>query len=117
MSPRLTRPSLPSLVGSVVVSLLVWVTVGVWAASAAVVLLVWDQLSAPGREVLANAALGLVILIPVVWLLGSTLPLSPPSPRLQDNVAAHQLGGLAIWMLCVAAWRDISPLERAQHDL
>lgn len=78
-------------------------------------LLLWDLVAGPSRKVLATASVVLLFALPLVWLFGSSLPLSPPSPRLQDNVAAHQLGGLAIWLLFVAAWRDVSPLERSQR--
>lgn len=114
MTASMTRTSLRPLLGSLAVTLLVWATVGPWAAIGAAVLLVWDVWAAPSRKVLTTATVALLVALPVVWLLGSSLPLSPPTPRLQDNVAAHQLGGLAIWMLAVAVWRDISPLERSR---
>lgn len=115
MSATKRRASVGSVLGGVVVTLLVWLTVGKWAAVAAAVLLLWDVVAAPSRKVLATASVALLVALPLVWLLGSSLPLSTPSLRLQDNVAAHQLGGLAIWMLFVAAWRDVSPLERSQR--
>lgn len=116
MRPALTRQNMSKAVILSTICLLVLVTVGVWAAVGAAMLLVWDRLLAPGRKILATATVGLLVALPFVWLVGSGLPLSPPSPRLQDNVAAHQLGGLAIWMLCVAAWLDTSPLLKGPND-
>lgn len=110
------RLPLRALLLGVVVSLLVWVTVGAWAALGAAVLLVGNLLVSPSRRILATSAVMMFVALPLVWLLGSTLPLSPPSPRLQDNVAAHQLGGLALWMLFVASVHDVSFLKGSDDD-
>ncbi|WP_353953642.1 hypothetical protein V6K52_09605 [Knoellia sp. S7-12] len=110
-----SRPRLRTALGCAAITVLVWATVGGWAALGAGALLVYDRVFAPDRRFLATATVILLMAIPVVWLLGSSIPLDSPSTRLQDNTAAHQLGGLAIWMLCVAAWLDISPLEREQR--
>lgn len=86
-------------VGSVVG---VWASVGAGAALVAAMLaaleLVW-----PGRRILATAALIALILVPLVWFAGSDLPLSPPAPRIQDNALAHHVGGLAVWLMFLAA--------------
>ncbi|EAP99252.1 hypothetical protein JNB_03750 [Janibacter sp. HTCC2649] len=103
------------VLGAGILACLVWLTVGIWAALGAVLLLVWDRWISPGRKVLANATVVLFVAIPVVWLLGTGVALNLPSQRLQDNVAAHQLGGLAMWMLCVAVLLDLKPRERAQR--
>ncbi|GGB67657.1 hypothetical protein N798_14510 [Knoellia flava TL1] len=89
----------------------VWATVGWVAAVAAVLLLVADRLVWPGRRILATAAAALVVAVPVVWFLGSSLPLFPPSVRLNDNLLAHQLGGLAVWTLFLAACVEVVPRE------
>ena len=89
----------------------VWATVGWVAAATAVLLLVADRLVWPGRRVLATAAAVLVVAVPVVWFLGSSLPLFPPSTRLNDNLLAHQLGGLAVWTFFLAACVEVVPRE------
>jgi len=85
----------------------VWATVGWVAAATAVLLLVADRLLWPGRRVLSTAALVLLAAVPVAWFLGSSLPLFPPSTRLNDNLVAHHLGGLAVWTLFLAACVEV----------
>ncbi|MEO7268146.1 MAG: hypothetical protein ABIW49_02940 [Knoellia sp.] len=111
-------PALPGArpaLASGLVTLLVWATVGSWAALGALLLLVANWVAGPDRKVAATATVALFVALPFAWLAGSGLPFSPPAPRLQDNTSAHQLGGLAIWMLCVAVWLDISR-RRELHD-
>ena len=100
----------------VALSVLVWLTVGPWAAAGALVLLVADWVLTPAHKVLASAAVALFAAIPLVWLLGSTLPLASPVPRIQDNPAAHQLGGLAVWTLAFAAAVDYLPKKKDTHE-
>lgn len=89
----------------------VWATVD-WAPALVVLgLLVGDRLLRPDEHVLATAAVVLIVAVPVVWFLGSTLPLSPPSARLNDNVLAHQVGGLAVWTLFLAACAEVFSRE------
>lgn len=88
---------------------LVLLTVGAWAALGAALVLAADAFLPRERRVLGTAAVVLFAAIPLVWLLGSTLPLAPPVPRIQDNWVAHQLGGLAVWTLVCAAAADHLP--------
>lgn len=114
-----TLPALPgaiSVLASGLVTLLVWATVGSWAALGALLLLVANWVAGPDRQVVATATVALFVALPCAWLAGSGLPLSPPAPRLQDNTTAHQLGGLAVWMLCVAVWLDVSGRRGLDDD-
>lgn len=103
MSNRLTSMSIASIAVRALLVILVLLTVGTWAAGGAAVLLGADMVIHPRRSLLGNAAVLLFAAIPLVWLLGSTLPLAAPVPRIQDNGLAHQLGGLAAWTLVFAA--------------
>lgn len=94
----------------------VWVTVGPLAAAVVAGLLVIHRLLLPGRRVLATAALIGFVLIPVVWFVGSGLPLSPPAPRIQDNVLAHQVGGLAVWFLFIAVMDETRASRQQRPD-
>ena len=89
----------------------VWVTVGWLPALVTLVLIVGEQLIMPNRHVLSTAAVAFLVLVPIAWFLGSSLPLSPPSLRLNDNLVAHQLGGLAIWTLFLAACVEVRNRE------
>lgn len=94
----------------------VWVTVG-WVPSLLMVgILLSQRFVLPDRPVVASAAVVGLIALPIVWLVGSSLPLTPAVPRIRDNTWAHQVGGLAVWLLFLAAWRDrhASP-PRADH--
>lgn len=104
--PSRWEPALWLLAGAAV-----WSTVGWVAAVAAVLLLVADRLLWPGRRILATAAVGVLVAVPVAWFLGSSLPLFPPSTRLNDNLVAHHLGGLAVWTLFLAACVEVVPRE------
>lgn len=95
----------------VVAAMAVWVTVGWIPALVALVLLGGDRVLWPGRRVLATAAVVLVAAVPLAWFLGSSLPLYPPSTRLNDNLLAHQVGGLAIWVMFLAAVVEVRPRE------
>lgn len=94
-----------------VAALAVWATVGSVPAIVALLLIVGERVVRPDGHVLATAAVVLLALVPVAWFLGSSLPLFPPSLRLNDNLVAHQLGGLAIWTLFLAACVEIHPRE------
>lgn len=89
----------------------VWFTVGWIPALLALALLVADRVVRPGSHVLATAGVVLLVCLPLVWFLGSSLPLYPPAPRLNDNLLAHQLGGLALWTLFLAACVEVVPRE------
>lgn len=90
----------------------VWATVGWMAALMALLLLVLDRAVWPDRRVLPTAAVVLLVAVPFAWFLGSSLPLFPPSPRLNDNLLAHHVGGLAIWVLFLAAVVDVLSARR-----
>lgn len=89
----------------------VWFTVGWIPALVTLALLAAERVVRPGSHVLATAAVVLLVCLPVVWFLGSALPLYPPAPRLNDNLLAHQLGGLALWTLFLAACVEVLPRE------
>lgn len=89
----------------------VWFTVGWLPALVVVALLVIERVVRPGTHVLANSGVALLVLVPIAWFLGSSLPLFPPATRLNDNLLAHQLGGLAIWILFLAACVEVRPRE------
>ncbi|GAA4121509.1 hypothetical protein GCM10022415_24370 [Knoellia locipacati] len=89
----------------------VWATVGWVAAVVALLLLVGERVVRPGGRVLATAAVVLLVAVPVAWFLGSSLPLYPPATRLNDNLVAHHIGGLAIWVHFLAACVEVRPGE------
>ena len=89
----------------------VWVTGGWVAALVALLLLIGERVLRPGGRVLATAAVVLLVAVPVAWFLGSSLPLFPPSSRLNDNLFAHHLGGLAVWTLFLAACVEVRSPE------
>lgn len=93
----------------------VWATVGLSPALAVVALLV-ARAAAPGRRVMSTAAVALMALVPLAWFAGSTLPLWPPVTRLSDNVVSHQLGGLAVWVVFLAACLETGGEDRREND-
>lgn len=95
----------------VVATAAVWFTVGWLPAVVALLLIVGERLVRPHDHILATAAVVFLVLVPIAWFLGSSLPLFPPSLRLNDNLIAHQLGGLAIWTLFLAACVEVRPRE------
>lgn len=95
----------------IVASVAVWVTVGWLPAIVTLLLIVGERLLRPDDHVLASAAVVFLVLVPIAWFLGSSLPLFPPSLRLSDNLVAHQVGGLAIWTLFLAACVEVRPRE------
>lgn len=97
------------LIGIAVLAVLA--TVGVPAAAAVGVLLALDQYWGGRRHVLADAAIAGLCLLPVVWFLGSSEPLFPPAPRIQDNPFAHQLGGAVLWLMALAVLTDLRRSE------
>lgn len=95
----------------VLASAAVWFTVGWLPAIVTLLLLIGERMLRPDDHVLATAAVVLLVLVPITWFLGSSLPLFPPSLRLNDNLVAHQVGGLAIWTLFLAACVEVHPRE------
>lgn len=93
---------------ALVATVAVAVTVGPLAATLVAALLLAERARA-GRHVLANAAVVALLAVPVAWFAGSSLPLVPPAARLQDNDWAHQIAGVAVWLLFLAAWSDRRP--------
>lgn len=79
----------------------VWLTVGVIPAVLAALLVALDRL-VPSKRVLATVAVVVIGLVPVLWFVGSSAPLTPPAPRIQANTLAHMVGGLGVWLLFVA---------------
>lgn len=108
------RPSRRALeaLAWLVAAVAVWSTVGWVPAIVALFLIVGERVWRPDAHVLATAAVVLLALVPVAWFLGSSLPLFPPSLRLNDNLVAHQTGGLAIWTLFFAACVEVRSRER-----
>ncbi|MDO5501541.1 MAG: hypothetical protein Q4G67_00065 [Actinomycetia bacterium] len=49
---------------------------------------------------------------PLMWFAGSSLPLSPSVPRIQDNLPVHTVAGIAVWLLFVAALVDVAERQR-----
>jgi len=80
-------------------ALVVGLTVGMVPGVIAGALVLVDQILLPGRSLLATSAVVALGLVPILWFVGSELPLSPPAVRVQDNVAAHHAAGLAIWLM------------------
>lgn len=111
VSSRPTRPRPLEALLWVLAAAGVWATVGWVAAGLALVLLVADRLLLPGRKVLPTAAVVLLAAVPVAWFLGSSLPFIPPATRLNDNLVAHHLGGLAVWTLFLAAAVEVTLRE------
>lgn len=87
-------------------ALAVWLTVGLVASVAAGVLVALQRLGPQERRIVATAAVIAMMLLPVAWFAGSVLPLFPPATRIQENSLAHQLGGLAMWLLFLAVVLD-----------
>lgn len=81
-------------------------TVGTVPAVLAMGILLADRYVFPDKRLVASAAFGALVVLPFVWFLGSSLPLMPPAPRIQDNTWAHQVGGLAVWLLFIVPWVD-----------
>lgn len=107
MTTSSTTPSGREVLLWLAAALGVWATVGWVPAFVALALLVADRVLRPDDHVLATAALALLAAVPVLWFVGSSLPLWPPSTRLDDNVLAHQVGGLAVWTLFLAACVEV----------
>ena len=84
----------------------IYFTVGTVPAVLAMGILLADRYVFPDRRLVASAAVGVLVVLPFVWFLGSSLPLMPPAPRIRDNAWAHQLGGLAVWLLFISPWVD-----------
>lgn len=114
------RAALPALRASLEVllwsaaSAAVWATVGEVAAIVVLALLVTERRLLRGRRVLATSAVVLLAAVPAAWFLGSSLPLFPPAARLNDNLLAHHLGGLAVWTLFLAAIVEVTLREGEQ---
>jgi hypothetical protein len=84
----------------------VLVTVG-WVPSLLMVgILLTQRFVLPDRPVVASAAVVCLVALPILWFVGSSLPFTPAAPRIRDNTWAHQVGGLAVWLLFIAAWKD-----------
>ena len=105
---RATRPALAEMLLWLLAALAVWATVGVVASIVVLALLIAERRLLPGRRVLATAAVALLAAVPAAWFLGSSLPLFPPATRLNDNLLAHHLGGLAVWTLFLAAVVEVT---------
>lgn len=91
----------------VVAAAAVWASVGWLPGIVVLLLIVGERLVKPDGHVLATAAVALLVSVPALWFLGSSLPLFPPSARLNDNLVAHQVGGLAIWTLFLASCVEV----------
>jgi hypothetical protein len=81
-------------------------------ALVALALLLIERLVRPKSHVLSTVAVLLLVAVPIAWFLGSSLPLFPPASRLNDNVVAHHLGGLAVWVLFLAACVEVRTGEK-----
>lgn len=95
------------VVTAVVSFVLVWWTVGPVAAGGVLAVLVLDWVVLPGRRVLAFASVTAMLLVPVAWSGGSLMPLWPAVARAKDNLIAHQVGGLALWLLFLTVVVDV----------
>jgi hypothetical protein len=93
-------------VGVAALGVAVLLTVGWAPALLAVGILLLDRFVLPGRHLVATCAVVALGCLPILWFAGSSLPLMPPSARIQDNTWTHQMGGLAVWLVFVAAWID-----------
>lgn len=108
-----------------VIAAAVWFTVGPLSAVAAPLIVAVDRRISAERRLLATSAVVALTLVPVLWFVGTGLPLTPPAARIQDNVLAHEVGGLAVWLLFLAVLLDRgdrptpssfpTPLNRARH--
>ncbi|MDN5715805.1 MAG: hypothetical protein L0G89_01080 [Janibacter sp.] len=109
-------PPRAELVGAVMAVGAIFVTVGGVAAFVAMIVLALDRAVLPARRVLGTFAVVAFALVPLLWFAGSTLPLDPPIPRIQANAAAHQAGGVAVWMLFLTVCFTLRPHEGSSHD-
>lgn len=91
----------------------VWWTVGPIAAGVVAGLLAIDRFVFPGLPVFRIAAVAVMGLVPFAWFAGSTLPLFPAVPRIQDNVLAHNVAGLAVWLLFLGALWGVVAQDRS----
>lgn len=80
-----------------------WWTVGPLASGIIIVLFVLRWFVVPKRQIFQPAAVIAMAGVPVGWFAGSTLPLLPAAVRIGDNPTAHVIGGLAVWLLFLAA--------------
>src|SRR5690606_30155045 len=83
----------------------VWASAGILTSILAITAGVLEDVW-PRRRILATAALVTLLLLPVVSFAVPTLPLSPPAVRIQENPLAHHVGGLAVWLMFLAALLD-----------
>lgn len=96
-----------TVIAIVTAAALVAITVG-WPAAAVAALAVAVDRRWPQRRVLAWSAVAALAVLPAAWWWGSSLPLSPPAARLQDNALAHELAGLGVWLLVGAVASDLT---------
>jgi hypothetical protein len=92
--------------------LAVWATVGPWAAAAAAVIGVWHVVAPPPPRRLLTVALVAVVAVPLLWFAGASGDFNASAARIQQNVLAHQVGGLAVWLLTVAVLRDVAATRK-----
>lgn len=92
---------------AVVTAPAVWWTVGPIAAGLVLAVLVLDWAVLPGRRILGSAAVMAMVLLPIAWSAGSGLPLYPAVPRAQENLLAHHVGGVAIWLVFLSVLVDV----------
>lgn len=113
---RARRQGAPYAVASALAALGVAVTVGVPVALVVLALLAMNRVVGPQRRLLSTAAVVVLAVVPIAWFAGSSLPLSPPAPRIQDNELAHQVGGLGVWLLFLAALFDHVSQEEVRDE-
>lgn len=101
-APRWWEPVLWLLV-----ALFGWFTVGPVPGAVLFVLVAAHRVLSPDRRVLSSAGAVLAALVPVTWFVGSSLPMWPPVTRLNDNILTHQVAGLAMWTIFLAALVEV----------
>lgn len=96
------RGGLGRVGGPLAVLVAVWLTVGPIAGLVTALVVTVDRWRSRAR-VLPLATMSALVLVPVAWFQGSRVPLTSPGPRVLDNTLAHHVGGLAVWLLFLAA--------------
>jgi hypothetical protein len=61
---------------------------------------------------LLTVALLVVVAVPLLWFAGASGDFNASAARIQQNVLAHQVGGLAVWLLAVAVFRDVAATRK-----
>lgn len=84
----------------------VFLTVGLPAAVVGAAIVLIDGLLRWHHRFTGLMALATACLVPVLWFVGSGLPLWPPPPRIQENWVVHEAAGLTLWLLFLSVMTE-----------